>query len=195
MRSLISIPAGVTRMPLPLFTALTLTGSLIWNTVLILAGYWLGEQWHVVIERLADAQREEEIHEYRDDERPRRPFLTVPVAPGDRPPVEVEEDGSRSRGEIDGAGGLRDGILQHPPELIPQLLAKWRDLMVVFFDENQARAVGLSPTRMKILFFVLIDGWVKLTHGLPSSLCGVRRPPRGSTSKSQIPYRSLRAGP
>ena len=47
-RSLISIPAGVTRMPLPLFTALTLTGSLIWNTVLILAGYWLGEQWHVV---------------------------------------------------------------------------------------------------------------------------------------------------
>ncbi len=47
-RSLISIPAGITRMPLLLFTGLTLTGSLIWNTVLILAGYWLGEQWHVV---------------------------------------------------------------------------------------------------------------------------------------------------
>ncbi|MHB1064874.1 MAG: DedA family protein [Georgenia sp.] len=47
-RSLISIPAGITRMPLLLFTALTLAGSLIWNTALILAGYWLGEQWHVV---------------------------------------------------------------------------------------------------------------------------------------------------
>nr|WP_319593299.1 DedA family protein [Georgenia subflava] len=49
-RSLISIPAGVTRMPVVLFTALTLAGSLIWNTVLIVAGYWLGEQWHVVEE-------------------------------------------------------------------------------------------------------------------------------------------------
>lgn len=47
-RSLISIPAGVTRMPLPLFTALTVTGSAIWNTALILAGYLLGEQWHIV---------------------------------------------------------------------------------------------------------------------------------------------------
>lgn len=47
-RSLISIPAGITRMPVPLFLALTLAGSLIWNTALILAGYWLGEQWHVV---------------------------------------------------------------------------------------------------------------------------------------------------
>jgi membrane protein DedA with SNARE-associated domain len=47
-RSLISIPAGITRMPLLLFTALTLAGSLVWNTALILAGYWLGEQWTVV---------------------------------------------------------------------------------------------------------------------------------------------------
>ncbi|UNX56508.1 DedA family protein [Georgenia sp. TF02-10] len=47
-RSLISIPAGVTRMPPLLFTALTLAGSLIWNTALILAGYLLGEQWHLV---------------------------------------------------------------------------------------------------------------------------------------------------
>lgn len=36
------------------------------------------------------------------------------------------------------------------------LLLRWRDLLLVFFDENQARAVGLSPTRMKILFFVLL---------------------------------------
>jgi manganese/iron transport system permease protein len=37
------------------------------------------------------------------------------------------------------------------------LIARWRDLMLVFFDENQARAVGLSPTRMKIMFFVLLS--------------------------------------
>ncbi|WP_330998373.1 DedA family protein [Georgenia yuyongxinii] len=47
-RSLISIPAGITRMPLLLFTALTLAGSLVWNTVLIVAGYALGENWHIV---------------------------------------------------------------------------------------------------------------------------------------------------
>lgn len=37
------------------------------------------------------------------------------------------------------------------------LIARWRDLMLVFFDENQARAVGLSPTRLRILFFVLLS--------------------------------------
>ncbi|MFN0192705.1 MAG: metal ABC transporter permease [Aestuariivirga sp.] len=33
---------------------------------------------------------------------------------------------------------------------------KWKDLMLVFFDENHARAVGLRPTRLKILFFTLL---------------------------------------
>ena len=47
-RSLISIPAGVTRMPLWRFGLLTGIGSLIWNTVFILAGFLLGESWHVV---------------------------------------------------------------------------------------------------------------------------------------------------
>lgn len=37
------------------------------------------------------------------------------------------------------------------------LVARWRDLMLVFFDENQARSVGLSPTRLKILFFMLLS--------------------------------------
>ncbi|MBX9909852.1 MAG: metal ABC transporter permease [Beijerinckiaceae bacterium] len=37
------------------------------------------------------------------------------------------------------------------------LVGRWKDMMLVFFDENQARAVGLSPTRMKILFFVLLS--------------------------------------
>lgn len=47
-RSLISIPAGVERMPLWRFTALTAAGSAIWNTVFVVAGFLLGEQWHVV---------------------------------------------------------------------------------------------------------------------------------------------------
>lgn len=47
-RSLISVPAGVTRMPVPLFLALTLAGSAIWNTIFVLAGYYLGENWDKV---------------------------------------------------------------------------------------------------------------------------------------------------
>ncbi|HEU5483726.1 MAG TPA: DedA family protein [Microlunatus sp.] len=47
-RSLISVPAGVNRMRMPSFLALTLVGSLVWNTALVLAGYLLGEQWHRV---------------------------------------------------------------------------------------------------------------------------------------------------
>jgi membrane protein DedA with SNARE-associated domain len=44
-RSLISVPAGVERMPVATFLALTAAGSLIWNTVFVLAGYQLGESW------------------------------------------------------------------------------------------------------------------------------------------------------
>ena len=47
-RSLISIPAGVTRMPLWYFIPLSAAGSLIWNTIFILAGYYLGENWSSV---------------------------------------------------------------------------------------------------------------------------------------------------
>jgi membrane protein DedA with SNARE-associated domain len=47
-RSLISVPAGVERMPLPVFTALTTLGSAIWNTVFVLAGYLLGDNWSQV---------------------------------------------------------------------------------------------------------------------------------------------------
>lgn len=36
------------------------------------------------------------------------------------------------------------------------LLFKWKDLMVTFFDENHARAIGLRPERLKILFFTLL---------------------------------------
>ena len=38
------------------------------------------------------------------------------------------------------------------------LLAKWRDLMVVFFDEAHARTIGLRPDRLRVLFFTLLAG-------------------------------------
>lgn len=48
VRSLISIPAGIEKMPMRSFVAYTLAGSFIWNTALIMAGFLLGEQWHLV---------------------------------------------------------------------------------------------------------------------------------------------------
>ncbi len=33
----------------------------------------------------------------------------------------------------------------------------WKDLMLVFFDETQASSVGLSPVKLKILFFTLLS--------------------------------------
>ncbi|MCW3820454.1 DedA family protein [Micromonospora sp. DR5-3] len=47
-RSLISIPAGIERMPVAGFLLYTTLGSLIWNTVFVVAGYLLGENWHAV---------------------------------------------------------------------------------------------------------------------------------------------------
>jgi len=40
------------------------------------------------------------------------------------------------------------------------LLAKWKDLMVVFFDENHARTVGLRPGLLKTIFFALLSASV-----------------------------------
>ncbi len=45
VRSGISLPAGFTGMPLPLFTLYTTVGSAIWNGILIGAGWALGERW------------------------------------------------------------------------------------------------------------------------------------------------------
>ncbi|UNO42271.1 DedA family protein [Streptomyces sp. MST-110588] len=47
-RSLISVPAGIERMPLPAFVVLTTLGSAIWNAVFVLAGRALGENWKEV---------------------------------------------------------------------------------------------------------------------------------------------------
>ncbi|WP_329598680.1 DedA family protein [Streptomyces pseudovenezuelae] len=44
-RSLVSVPAGVERMPLPVFLALTTLGSALWNTAFVLAGHALGANW------------------------------------------------------------------------------------------------------------------------------------------------------
>lgn len=47
-RSLISVPAGLERMSLPVFVVLTTLGSLIWNVIFVVAGFQLGEHWHRV---------------------------------------------------------------------------------------------------------------------------------------------------
>ena len=49
IRSLISIPAGFRRMPLTTFTLFTAIGSLVWNTLMIGAGYLLADQWERVL--------------------------------------------------------------------------------------------------------------------------------------------------
>ncbi len=48
IRSLISIPAGIDRMPLPFFLGLTTAGSLLWNSLFVWLGYRLGSHYHVV---------------------------------------------------------------------------------------------------------------------------------------------------
>ncbi|WP_129844162.1 DedA family protein [Streptomyces sp. RFCAC02] len=47
-RSLISVPAGVTRMSQPMFLLLTTLGSALWNAIFVIAGYRLGENWERV---------------------------------------------------------------------------------------------------------------------------------------------------
>lgn len=34
---------------------------------------------------------------------------------------------------------------------------KWKDLMVVFFDESHAKTIGLNPMALKVLFFTLLS--------------------------------------
>jgi membrane protein DedA with SNARE-associated domain len=47
-RSFISIPAGIERMPMATFLVFTTLGSLIWNSLFVLAGYILGENRQIV---------------------------------------------------------------------------------------------------------------------------------------------------
>jgi membrane protein DedA with SNARE-associated domain len=54
VRSFISIPAGIERMPVLQFSVYTTAGSAVWNAALILAGYELGTQWHRVEDYVGD---------------------------------------------------------------------------------------------------------------------------------------------
>jgi membrane protein DedA with SNARE-associated domain len=47
-RSFVSIPAGIERMPMASFLLLTTLGSLIWNTLFVMAGYVLGENRRII---------------------------------------------------------------------------------------------------------------------------------------------------
>ncbi|MFK2825414.1 DedA family protein [Bacillus sp. B190/17] len=49
VRSLISIPAGMSRMNFSLFLFYTAIGTFIWNVLLVLAGAAFGEQWGKIV--------------------------------------------------------------------------------------------------------------------------------------------------
>jgi membrane protein DedA with SNARE-associated domain len=48
VRTLISVPAGFSRMPLPRFLVLSAAGTLIWTGALAYVGYFLGQRFHEV---------------------------------------------------------------------------------------------------------------------------------------------------
>jgi membrane protein DedA with SNARE-associated domain len=48
VRTFISFPAGVVKVPLFRFTVLTFAGSFIWCGGLAAAGYWFGSQWEII---------------------------------------------------------------------------------------------------------------------------------------------------
>lgn len=50
VRSLISIPAGISKMKMSIFLPLTAIGSFIWNVVLIYLGRVAGEAWHNIVD-------------------------------------------------------------------------------------------------------------------------------------------------
>ena len=50
IRSLISLPAGVARMPFGPFALYTLLGTALWSSALLLAGYLLGARWELVLD-------------------------------------------------------------------------------------------------------------------------------------------------
>ncbi|KIL46781.1 DedA family protein [Jeotgalibacillus soli] len=49
IRSLISIPAGMSNMPFILFLVFTTLGTIIWNTILVILGARLGESWEDIL--------------------------------------------------------------------------------------------------------------------------------------------------
>jgi membrane protein DedA with SNARE-associated domain len=57
MRSLVSLPAGLLRMPRWRYLLLTLLGSAVWNTALVGAGFLLGSQWERVSELIGPVSK------------------------------------------------------------------------------------------------------------------------------------------
>lgn len=55
VRSIVSVPAGLERMPLPRFVVLTAVGSGVWNAVFITAGWVLGDNYDTVEEYVGPA--------------------------------------------------------------------------------------------------------------------------------------------
>ncbi|WP_062353745.1 DedA family protein [Bacillus kwashiorkori] len=49
LRSIISIPAGMAKMPLSTFIFLTSLGTVIWNMLLVATGAFLGESWQDIL--------------------------------------------------------------------------------------------------------------------------------------------------
>jgi membrane protein DedA with SNARE-associated domain len=50
IRSLISVPAGMRQMERKTFLGLTLAGTVLWNLLLTVSGYILGQNWRVVLD-------------------------------------------------------------------------------------------------------------------------------------------------
>ncbi len=57
IRSLISLPAGMNRMPFLRFLVLTTLGSAVWTALLTVAGYILGANWELVVEFISQYQK------------------------------------------------------------------------------------------------------------------------------------------
>lgn len=53
IRSFISIPAGMNKMPMLPFLVLTTMGTILWTTALTLAGYYFGQNYEVIATTLA----------------------------------------------------------------------------------------------------------------------------------------------
>jgi membrane protein DedA with SNARE-associated domain len=49
LRSLISVPAGMTKMNFNIFLALTVAGSFVWNIVLVYLGVFAGDSWEKIV--------------------------------------------------------------------------------------------------------------------------------------------------
>ena len=57
VRTVISFPAGISKMNFFIFSVYTLVGTAVWSTILALAGYFLGSKWEIVSEYVAKYEK------------------------------------------------------------------------------------------------------------------------------------------